>query len=171
MALNKPFGLAPTRTLDANAFNQQTTRYFIPSADGSAYNIGDLVISAANADANGVPAVAKAAGTVNPVRGVIVGVEIAPPSTPQTTFSGTALNLQNTGIPAAKAGVNYYVYVIDDPGALFVVQDDGITTGNLIAANANKNSNFTITAGANLTAYSGTVLLSSTIAVTAALIG
>jgi len=69
----KPFGLAPVRTADANNFNQAGTRYYIPSGDGSAYYIGDTVISAAGADANGVPQIAKAIGT-STVRGVIIGV-------------------------------------------------------------------------------------------------
>ena len=164
-AVAKPFGLAPVRTSDANNFNQAGTRYYIPSSDGSAYYIGDTVISAAGADANGVPQIAKAIGT-STVRGVIVGFE--PAQVGNVSLVGASLTLENTAIPATKTQA-YYAYVMDDPGIVFMAQDDGITTGNLIAANANKNTSLTITAGATLQSASGTVILSSSIATTQAL--
>jgi hypothetical protein len=164
-AVAKPFGLAPVRTSDSNNFNQAGTRYYIPSSDGSAYYIGDTVISAAGADANGVPQIAKAIGT-STVRGVIVGFE--PAQVGNVSLVGASLTLENTAIPATKTQA-YYAYVIDDSGIVFIAQDDGITTGNLIAANANKNTSLTITAGATLQSASGTVILSSSIATTQAL--
>jgi len=161
-AVAKPFGLAPVRTADANNFNQAGTRYHIPSSNGSAFYIGDTVISAANADTNGVPDVAKAIGT-STVRGVIVGVE--PAQVGNVSLVGASLTLENTAIPATKTQ-DYYVYVVDDPGVVFMAQDDGITTGNLVASGANKNTSLTITAGSTLQSASGTVILSSSIATT-----
>ena len=148
--------------MDANNFNQAGTRYYIPQANASAFYIGDTVISAANADANGVPAIAKAIGT-STVRGVIIGFE--PAQVNAVSLVGASLTLENTAIPATKTQ-DYYAFVVDDPGVMFMAQDDGITTASLVAANANKNTSLTITAGATLQSASGTVILSSSIAVT-----
>ena len=71
--VNAPFGLRPTKTINGASWNDQGNLYHIPAGDTSAYYIGDVVKSAANADANGVPDVAKALGT-DVLRGVIVGV-------------------------------------------------------------------------------------------------
>jgi hypothetical protein len=162
--VNRPFGLAVVRTRSGNQFNQQVSRYFVPSTDGSAYYIGDPVKSVANADANGVPALQKSNGT-DIIRGVFIGQEN--PATNQPSIQGTLLNNVQTSIPAAKAGVNYYILVVDDPDVVFCVQDDGITTANLVAASANKNANLTIAAPSLAQQFSGTVILSSSIAVTA----
>lgn len=160
----KPFGFAPVRTLDSNTFNQQSTRYYIPSSDGSAFYIGDMVkVSAGTgADTAGVPQVVKAAGT-DTIRGIVIGVEVANVNAP--SLQGASLLLENTAIPASK-GKDYYVYVVDDPSVIFQIQDDGITTANLVAANANKNFSVTVTAGATLTSDSGSVMLSSSLATT-----
>lgn len=160
----KPFGFSPVRTIDANMLNQQATRYYIPSSDGSAFYIGDMVkVSAGTgADLAGVPQVVKSAGT-DTGRGIVVGVEVANVGAP--SLVGSSLLLENIAIPASK-GKDYYVYVIDDPGVLFQIQDDGITTGNLIAANANKNFSVTVTAGSTLQSASGSVMLSSSLATT-----
>ena len=160
----KPYGFAPVRTIDTNMFNGQSTRYYIPSSDGSAFYIGDMVkVSAGTgADVAGVCQVVKAAGT-DTIRGIIMGVEVANVNAP--SLQGASLLLENTAIPASK-GKDYYVYVMDDPEVVYQIQDDGITTGNLVAANANKNFSVTVTAGATLTSDSGSVLLSSSLATT-----
>jgi hypothetical protein len=165
LALNKPFGLSPVSTGDANAYNSRTTRYRIPAADGSAYYIGDVVKGVAGADANGVPNVIKATGAQT-LRGVIVGVEN--PSTNTVSLQGVVLDQTITSIPAVKTR-DYYVFVMDDPGLMFMIQDDGITLGNLVAASANLNFSLTIAAPANAFQMSATVILSSSFAVTAAL--
>lgn len=160
----KPFGFAPVRTLDTNMFNQQGTRYYIPSSDGSQFAIGDMVkVSAGTgADLAGVPQVVKAAGT-DTIRGIIVGVEVANVGAP--SLQGASLLLENTAIPATK-GKDYYVYVLDDAGVVYQVQDDGITTANLVAANANKNFSVTVTNASTLQQDSGSVMLSSSLATT-----
>lgn len=166
MALNKPFGLSPIMTGDANAFNSRLTRYRIPSSDGSAYYIGDAVKGVIGADANGVPNVVKAAGTETTpagIRGAIVGVEN--PSVNTVSLQGVVLDQTITGIPASKTR-DYYVYVADDPGLVFMVQDDGITTGNLVANSANKNFSLTVAAPSNLWQVSASVILSSSLATT-----
>ena len=120
--------------------------------------------SAANADANGIPALQKSVGT-DIIRGVFMGQE--QPGSNLPSIQGVLLQNTFTSIPAAKNGVNYYMLVADDPDIVYCIQDDGITTGNLIAANANKNANMTIAAPAQPQQFSASVILSSSIAVTA----
>ncbi len=161
---NTPFGLKPWRGGGGYMWNEQGTVYSIPSTDGTAYYTYDVVKAVASSDANGVPNVIIAAGT-NPIRGSIVGIF---PVYPQPSIQATSLSLESPYIPATKTTA-WYVLVEDDPSTIFVMQDDGITTGNLVAASANLNSSFTVTAGATPQSYSGSVLLSSSFAVTAQL--
>lgn len=157
--LNAPWGLAPVEMGDGSPWNGACHRYYIPSTDGSAYYIGDVVKSAAAADANGVPGVAAAAGT-DTLRGVIVGVEQAAPDA--VSLVGTDLPLSLCNIPATKTR-DYYVYVVDDPNVIFEVQGDGTAT-NQTAANANKNCSLTIAAPSNTSVpNSATVISSATI--------
>lgn len=164
MALNRPFGLAPFRSNLAAPFTGQVTRYCIPSSDGSAYYIGDGVAQVAGADALGCPNVQKMASTT-PYRGVIVGVEN--PTIGAVSLQGTVIDDTITSVPATKTRA-YYVYVADDPNQLFMIQDDGITGANLVAASANLNSSLTIAAPTLGYQLSGTVLLSSSFNVAAA---
>jgi hypothetical protein len=145
-------------------WNEQGTVYSIPTTDNTAYYTYDVVKAASSSDANGVPNVIIAAGT-DPIRGSIVGIF---PVYPGQSIQGAALFLETPYVPATKT-VPWYVLVVDDPSTTFVMQDDGITTGNLVAASANKNSSFTVTAGATPQNYSGSVLLSSSFATTAQL--
>jgi len=154
---NKPFGLAPVRSI-SGTWSQQTTRYYIYSSDNDAYYIGDAVISAAQGDANGTPGIAKATGAQT-LRGVVVGVE--PADQLGVSLVGSALSLENTYVPATKAKA-YYVYVVDDPGVVFSIQGDATAT-NQVATNSNKNFSLTIANGASAQSSSGTVLSSSTL--------
>ena len=159
--VNAPMGLRPVKSINGASWNEQGNLYHIPAGDTSAYYIGDVVKSAANSDANGVPDVAKAAGT-DTLRGVIVGVL---PSQPYgTSLQGATLDLANTFIPATKTR-DYYVMVVDDPETIFEVQGDATAT-NQIAANSNKNASLTVTAPTAPGQWSNTVINSSTIATT-----
>ena len=159
---NTPFGLKLLRGGAMYEFNSQGNLYSIPTSDSSnAYYLNDAVKLAASGDANGVPNVVKAAGT-DILLGSIQGIL---PVYPGVSIAGTALSLETTNIPATKAPP-YYVIVADDPTAIYAIQDDGITTGNLVAASCNLNSSLTITAGASTTSPSATVLLSSSFAAT-----
>jgi hypothetical protein len=87
--------------------------------------IGDPVITAGSADANGVPTVALAAATGG-VRGVIVGMG---------TYEGLMANPKNLDItyrPAAAQSTNWYVMVADDPNIVFEVQEHA--NGTALAA-------------------------------------
>lgn len=136
--VNQPKGFVPSRYQNANAYNGASNLYFIPSSDGSQYGVGDAVKTAAGGDANGIPAVQKAAGT-DTVRGVITGV--LPPGYNNPSLVGVNLDLTVQNIPAAKAK-GYYVLVADDPELLFEVMDDGLSA--LTATSCNKNASFTV---------------------------
>ena len=161
MALNRPFGLSPIRHNNGNTYNAQVTRYRIPSGDGSQYQVGDAVMQVASADALGIPNVQKWNGT-SAARGVIMGIEI--PTVQGTSLAGNPLQVVPY-VPATKTQ-DYYVLVTDDPDVVMAAQDDGITSGKLVAASANLNSQMTITNPSVPGQMSASVLLSSSFAVT-----
>jgi len=161
--VSQPKGFVPSRYLDGSAWNGATNTYYIPPTDVAQYNIGDPVKTVAGGDANGIPAVIKAAGT-DTVRGVIIGVQLAGLNNP--SIQGTNLDLTLQNIPAAKTK-GYYVMVADDPTILWEVQDDGLSA--LTATACNKNASFTV---ANPTApgqNSASVLTTASVAVTSTL--
>jgi len=162
---NNPFGLAPVRNISASKFNEAGTRYYIPSTDTLAYYIGDVDLSAAAGDLNGVCGVIMDVAGTSTERGVIVGVEVA--NVNGVSLVGSALALENTNVPVTKLK-DYYVYVVDDPDVLFSVQGDATAT-NQVATKVNNNSSLTMAVGGTATSCSGTVINSSTIATTAAL--
>jgi hypothetical protein len=141
--------------------------YYIPAADTNQYNPGDVVLTAAvGADANGIPAVTKNTTGTGVVRGVVIGCLTANPNNPSLVGTNIDLTVQN--IPATKTKA-YYVLVVDDPKVVFQIQDDGITTANLVAASVGLNASFTVTNPTAPSQNSATVLLSSSFATTAAL--
>lgn len=159
--VNAPFGAEPIMMGNGAPWNGRVNRYYIPSTDVVAYYVGDFVISAADADANGVPAIAKAAAG-DKCRGVIVAIEPVPPNA--TSLSGADTNLAEMFVPATKTHA-YYVLVCDDLDVVFRIRGD--TTGtNQIAANVNKNANFTVAVPNPAKPFSATVLNSGSIAVT-----
>lgn len=152
--VNRPHGASPVRSV-ISPWNGQVNLYWIPSTDNSAYYVGDIVELSTGADANGVPKITKAAtSTSGDFLGEVVSVQFNPN------------NLNSLVIPATKTQ-DYYVYVADDPNALFVMQDDGVTAGNLGVAAVGKNSGFTVAApSSSVVPTSASVLTSSTFATT-----
>ena len=159
-----PRGLVPSRYLNGAAWNGSFNTYVIPSTDGSVFSVGDAVKTAANGDANGLPAVAKAAAG-DSIRGVIVGVQLSMPNNP--SLVGTVLDNSIQNIPATKAK-DYYVMVVDDPMVLFEIQDDGVTAANCVATSCNKNANIVVTNPTAPQQNSATTLNSNTINTTQA---
>lgn len=158
--LNAPKGFVPVKTANGAAWNGATNVYYIPSTDGSVYSPGDAVKSAANGDANGIPAIQKAASG-DTLRGVITSILVAPPFQP--SIQGQNIDLTVQQAPATKLKA-YYALVVDDPAVLFELQDDGLNA--LTATSCNKNANFTV---ANPTApqvNSATTLTTGTVATT-----
>jgi hypothetical protein len=162
--VNRPIGLRPVKTTNAANWNEQANVYYVPAADASAYYIGDVVKSAAGADANGVPQIAKAVGT-DVLRGVVVGILASVPY--GISLQGATLDLANTFAPATKTR-DYYLLIADDPSTVFEVQGDATAT-NQVAANANKNCSLTIAVPTAPGQWSATVVNSSTIATTSTL--
>lgn len=168
--VNSPFGFSAVNTFNSAPYTGRTNRYFIPSTDGNAYYVGDAVKSFAGADANGIPTVVKITNGTDTPRGVIVSVDVINVGMPgsMSTLAGVDLPLSQASIPASKTK-DYYVLVADDPELMMFVQGDATAT-NQVAANANKNCSFTVTAPSPATnALSASVLTSSTIATTQAL--
>lgn len=142
-----PHGLNPVGTLDGNPWNGKANLYHIPSSDGLAYYIGDIVKSASTgSDVNGVPDVTRAANGANGAtnatvknRGVIVGIQVSPVGVgAQNLTAANAVNLNQTFVPATKAN-DYYVLVADDPNLLFEVMGNNtvtVTAGATIGLNA-----------------------------------
>lgn len=161
-----PRGFVPSRYLDGSPWNGAVNMYVVLSTEGNQINPGDTVKSAANADANGIPAVTKITNGTDTARGVVISCLVANPNNP--SLVGTNLDLTVQNIPASKSK-NYYVLVADDPNILFEIQDDGITTANLVATSANKNASYTVTNPTSPQQNSASVILSSSIAVTQAL--
>lgn len=141
-------GLAPKMYLNGAPYNGKAGRYYIPSTDGTAVYVGDLVKLAGSADSEGVPTVTKASST-DAVVGVVVGVE--------------AETRDSTVYRAASAG--RYVYVADDPAILFEVQEDSVG-GALAATSVGLNANWVDGGGSTVTGRSGIELDSSTAATT-----
>lgn len=161
--LNAPRGFVPVRYLNGAAWNGATNLYFIPQADGSVYSPGDAVKSAAGGDANGVPAIAKAAGT-DTLRGIITNILVAAPNNP--SLVGSTLDLTTLQAPATKAK-GYYALVVDDPAVLFELQDDGLNA--LTATSCNKNASFTVANPSSPQQNSASVLNTGSVATTQAL--
>lgn len=158
-----PKGFAPVRYLNGAAWNGALNTYFIPATDTNVYAPGDAVKSSAQADPNGVPGVTKASGT-DVLRGVIVGCLVAFPYGP--SLVGATLDLTVQGIPAAKIK-GYYVQVVDDPQVLFEIADNGLSVIPLTAMS--KNFSFTVANPSGASQNSGSVLLNSSAATSAAL--
>ena len=161
---NAPRGFFPSRYQPGNAWTGATNLYVVQQAEPNQINIGDCVKSAANGDANGIPAVTKCTAGTETVRGVVVGVLLAAPNLP--SLLGVNLDLTVQNIPATKLR-DYYVLVIDDMDVIFELQDDGANA--LTATSCNKNASFTVVNPTSPQQNSATVLNTASVAVTATL--
>lgn len=137
---NRPTGLSPVRGVYSQPYNGGANLYAIPAAATTAFYIGDPVItSAAGGTTAGVPYVALAAAT-GAIRGVIVGVG------KDSNFYGNPGSLDTTFRPAAAQTTDWYALVVDDPLAMFEVQEIGTGTP-LAVADINLNTNLVLGTG------------------------
>lgn len=155
--VNKPFGLQPVGLLSGAPWNEQGRLYAIANDASNTYAIGDVVMSAQSADADGVPFVTKWGGATTTSAlplGIIVGIRVADPG---VSLVGSSLSLEKTYI-GLNSGTRY-VYVVDDPNVLFMAQFDSTAVA---VTNLHQNAAVTITANqTNLSPsnqYSSTVL-------------
>lgn len=156
--LNVPSGLSPVNHLNGD-LNAHTRLYCILPTDTNAFAIGDPVVSVANADGNGVPAVTLAAAT-GAVRGVVVGLG--------TTEGGifNPNNLNSTIRPSGAQSGYWYAMVVDDPYYIFEVQE--VSGGTQLAAtNVGQNTNLLV--GTNSGYQSGWLLDNATVGTIATL--
>ena len=150
---NTPQGLRPVRYASGAPYNGAANSYFVPAADSTALFIGDPVIVAGSADANGVPTATRATAAGGALwTGVVVGIINTPTVT--TTYR-----------PASTA---CYILVADDPNLLFEVQEDAVG-GALAAADVGLNADLIAGTGSTVTGKSAFQLDTSTKAVTATL--
>lgn len=117
---NSPFGLRPARMNSGVRFG--CSHYYLPTGEANDLFVGDVVIKAGDADADGIPTCTKAtAGTGNRLTGAIVGFR------PSTTFIANGYR---------KGGVAEYAIVCDDPSAIFECQTTTLATAD-VGANTN----------------------------------
>src|SRR3990167_9430692 len=123
----------------------QIRRYSIPSTDGTATFIGDAVKVAGGADSDGTTATVAQVAATNAILGVMVGVDKV------TGVSDANLNLYATHRPAS---VGMYVYVCDDPDAIYEIQEDGVGA-TIDATDIGLNADVVVAAGSATTGMSG----------------
>ncbi len=159
---DKAGGLVPVGYLSGAKYGGAARSYAIAAADANAFAVGDPVVIAGDADADGVPTVTLAtAGTGNQILGSIVsGAGGLKYGQPYGVPADSPLV-----IPATKTRI-YYVLVADDPNLIFEIQEDGVG-GTIAAASVGLNAN--LIAGANNGFISTWELDSSTVAAGATL--
>ena len=110
---NTPYGLRPVGTIGNASYAGKIEKFFVPSTDATAIGLGDPVVLAGSADADGVPTVTRfsnyvaSTSTASTVVGVMVGVVPVP--------TDLTLNYR-------KASTAQYVLVDTDPNTIYEVQ-------------------------------------------------
>lgn len=151
---NAPFGFRPVRYRDGKDYRGAVNAYNCPASDGTALGIGDPVIIAGSATADGLATITRATAAGGAfVSGVVVGFVFTDP------------------VPTTKhrpASTNLTVLVADDPDLLFEAQEDSVG-GNLALTNVGQNIDFIAGTLSSITGLSGFMLDSSTANTTATL--
>lgn len=160
--VDRPRGLFPVKYQSGAPYNGAVNMYLLPSSDGTATFIGDLVKLGGSAgaagtvvagiDVEGMPTIAQSAAGDKSV-GVVVG--FLPLSTDLTTRHRTA-------------STNRIALVADDPNLVFEIQEVSGGTA-LTATEVGLNANVVVGAGNTTTGMSGMELDNSTEASDAAL--
>lgn len=148
---NAPAGLRPVRNADGSAWNGALSVYCVPATDGTALFVGDPVIIAGSADADGIPTatIATAAGG-NRWTGCVVGFR------PSPTIVANGHRLAST---------LEYIYVAEGPNLIYEIQEDAVG-GALAAVDVGLNADFVAGTGSSYTQQSGWSLDTSTKATT-----
>lgn len=139
--INRPNGFSPVGNLLGSKWNEAGRLYAIATDASNTYAIGDVVMSAASADANGIPFVQKWGGATTTSAlplGIIVGVRVADPG---VSLVGNSLALEKSYLTLSQG--TRYVYVVDDPFVLFEAQFDSTAVA---VTNLHQNAAVTITA-------------------------
>ena len=149
-------GFRPVSTLTGAGWNGQITQYGAVTADATIIAVVDLVTLSGTTGVGayqGYRGVKRAAAS-DALVGVVVGFSVVPDSlnTPQTRTANQAR----------------WVYVVDDPNAYVVAQEDGDTTP-IAMASVGLNVDFIVAAANTLTGASGMQIDSSSVSTTATL--
>lgn len=144
------FGLRPVRYKSGAPYNGAANTYYVPASDSTALFVGDPVIIAGSADANGVASITRAAAG-DRITGIVVGFT----ANPNDTTDGAL----ETGYRAASTEA--YVLVADDPALVFEAEEDAVG-GALAAADVGLNVDVIAASGSTVTKKSGYLLDSST---------
>lgn len=148
---NTPFGFKPVKMHGSGAMTGGCEVFNVPASDATALFIGDPVIRAGSADANGVATATRASASGN-ITGVVVG-------TMDASMNPTR---------SRTASVNSYVLVCTDPDMVYEVQEDAVG-GALAAADVGLNADIVAGSGSSTTGLSGFQLDTSTKATTSTL--
>jgi hypothetical protein len=144
---NTPYGLRPVSMIDGSCYTGTVRRYYVPSTDATAIGIGDPVVIAGSADADGIPTVTRLATPGTDVMvGVMVGVQPLP---------------ADLSINYRKASTAMYIYCTVGPDVLYEVQEDS-DGGALAATNVGQNANLVLGTVDTTTGNGKTMLDSST---------
>jgi hypothetical protein len=151
--INKVRGFSPVQTLTGAPWNGQQTRYVVAAADATSLAVGDLVKFDGNTgtgDYFGIRGVTRAAAG-DAVVGAVVGFDV---------------NVNNLDTPQLRAASTQRgVFVVDDPNAFLVAQEDGDTTPIPMTA-VGLNVNFIVAAANTITGASGMQIDSSSVTTT-----
>lgn len=154
---NRPKGLSPWQNGDGSPWNQQATLYAVATDGTNSYAIGDIVMLAAGADADGVSLVTKWGNAVSvgaqPV-GVIVGIRVADPG---VSLVGNSLALEKTYLPINSGA--HYLLVVDDMNVIYELQGD-----STVWAASHMSNNCAVTITANQTTLANGAPYSSVVA-------
>lgn len=149
---NVAFGLKPVRDAAGKPYNGAVEMFYVPASDGTALYIGDPIVKAGSADANGVASI-----TIGAVGGPFSGVV-------QGFLPDGTTNM--VGYRAASTAA--YVLCCTDPDILYEIQEDAVG-GAIAAADIGLNASVILAAGSATTKRSGAMLDTSTKATTAGL--
>lgn len=158
--INAPKGFVPLRHLDGAPFNGQLTPFLLPSGDGNACFIGDVVKWGGSAgtagqvvagmNVEGMPTLATYAATT----AVAVGTSIA------GVVRGFLVDPTNLTLKYRVASTNRIALVVTDPSVCYECQEDAVTTP-LAAADIGNLVSFNTGTGSTVTGVSGTQLVSA----------
>lgn len=142
---NRPSGFTSVANLTGSSQTGQTRTYSIAAGYATALYIGDPCISSGTSDTFGIQGITIGA-TTGALRGVIVGLynSMSVAGVPGGLTVGSINNPNIAYRPAADPNV-WYADVIDDPNAIFVIQEHA--NGTQLTANE---------VGLNQIGYNGT---------------
>lgn len=133
--LDRPRGLTPIRHLNGSAWNGAMNVYWHSSTDTTAIFKGDVVTTKMIMGGKGkgqngpYPQVVSGAAEKTPYLGVAWGFGYTP------ELAANVANLNAPNYAAALAEI--FVFVIDDPGVIYEMQDGALMASTSIAGNYN----------------------------------